>query len=100
MGCVANRWEADTAPIFRVEVIGVDKFICYLGEAIPNSREDNYYYYYCSYYNHWVRFESQQQYYIQASSIVVLLLGYGRNLVCFLYNDETAINYLDYQLTN
>ena len=40
MGCVANRWEADTAPIFRVEVIGVDKFICYLGEAIPNSRED------------------------------------------------------------
>jgi len=85
-------------PHLQGKVIGVDRFKLYLGQAIPNSREENYYYYYyyyCSYYTHWVRFESQQQYYSQAWSIVVLLLGYGSNLVCFLYNTETAINNLD-----
>jgi len=40
MGCVANRFEADAAPIFRVEVIGVDRFIRYLGQAITNSSDE------------------------------------------------------------
>jgi hypothetical protein len=94
MGCVANLWEQDAAPIFRVEVSGVDMFIRYVGQAISGSTEENYYYY-CSYYTHWLRFESQQQYYIRAWSIVVLLLGDGSNLMHFLYNNETAINNLD-----
>jgi hypothetical protein len=39
-----------SALFFRVEVNGLVRFIRYLGQAICDSREENYYYYY--YYTH------------------------------------------------